>query len=316
MVRRISLSLLVVFFLLMPLVTQNPYLFHVLTMVLLWSLLTISLWLIVRAGIFSLGHAGFMAVGAYTSALLVTKAGVNPWLALPMAGITATIIAVLLGLPTLRVRGLYFAILTFAFGEVVRLIIVNIPDITGGHSGLYGIPPLSIAIPGFMTIDFTSKIHYYYLILILLFITLWAIYWVDKSQIGRFFRAVAANEPLSQSIGINPLAHKLLAFSIGCFFAGIGGAFFAYYLTTINPELFTVWESIDVFVYLVVGGVGSIFGPLIGASVLVTLPEMLRGVARYEPAIFGIILILVIRLLPGGLISLPRPILSWIRKRA
>lgn len=312
MAKHLGLAALLILLFLLPLfVTSNFYL-HVLIMTAVNIIMATSLWLILRSGQLSIGHAAFMAIGAYTSALLTMRVGLSFWLAMPLAGAMAAIIAVLVGYPSLRLKGLFFALVTFAFAEIVRIIFNSFGrDLFGGASGISAIPR-----PSLFSVDFSSRISYYYLILLLMLLTILVIHRINKSRIGMTLLAISQADVLAESLGINIMRYKVLAFVIGSFFAGVAGSFFAHYFTHVSPELFTFWVSVDVLIYVVVGGLGSIVGPIVGACTLSMFSESFRTFGDYEPIVFGVALILVVMFLRGGIVSLPERISLLVRRVA
>jgi branched-chain amino acid transport system permease protein len=247
-----------------------------------------------------------MGIGSFSSALLVMKLGLSFWLALPLSGLIAAIIALILGYPILRVRGIYFVIITLAFSTVVALIALNW-NLLGGYVGITGIPrPNAIG-----SIDFSSKIHYYYLILLLAAIAGLVIYRIETSRFGRILRAIGEDDVLTESIGVDLLRYKLMAFAVGSFWAGVAGAFFAHYLRYTSGDLFGVWESLQYVIFAIVGGTASaVAGPVIGVFVLTIFAELLPIPDIAQPFLFGAVLIQVVLTLPGGLISLPQQFLA------
>jgi branched-chain amino acid transport system permease protein len=305
LVKRFGLYPIIVFLFLLPLFIKSGFYMHILIMTAVNVILAVSLWLIIRAGQLSIGHAAFMAIGAYTSALLAKRIGLSFWLALPTAGTVAGIAALLIGYPTLRLKGLYFAITTFAFAEILRTVLNSFgTGLFGGPSGISGIPH-----PSLFTIDFSSRIPYYYLVLALALLTILVVQRINSSRIGMILSAISQADSLAESVGINIMRYKVFAFVIGGFFAGVAGSFFAHYFTYISPEHFTFWISVYVVIYVVVGGSAIIAGPILGACALSFFHESFRTFGSYEPIVFGSALILVLLFLPGGLVSLPRQLL-------
>jgi branched-chain amino acid transport system permease protein len=300
--RQLQLAALVLLLFLVPLfVTSNFYL-HMLIMTAVNIIMATSLWLILRSGQLSIGHAAFMAIGAYTSALLTMRAGLPFPLAMPLAGVMAAVIAVLVGYPSLRLKGLFFALVTFAFAEIVRIVFKSFGgDLFGGASGISAIPH-----PSFFGIELASRTSYYYLALPLMLLTILVIYRIDKSRIGMNLVAISQADALAESLGINIMKYKVVAFVIGSFFAGVAGSFFAHYLRHISPESFTFWFSVYALIYVVVGGLGSIAGPIVGACTLSVFSESFRTFGDYEPIVFGVALILVVMFLREGVVSLPQ----------
>ena len=285
----------------LPVATQDPYFLNLFITVGIW---TTSVWgvrLIMSTGQLTLGHAAYMAVGAYASTLLTMKAGLSFWLAFPLAGMISSLIALLIGYPILRIKGVYFSIITFAFAEIIRLIIVHWPDVLGGYGGIPNIPPPQ---PIF-SIRFTSRVPFYYLILAISLATYLFMVRIEKSRLGRIFSSIHESDTLAESIGINVMKYKMIAFCLGCFFAGLSGSFYAHYFNFTSPEFFTIWQSIYCLIFVIVGGVGSVLGPFLGSLFMTLVPEFLRVAKEYEPVVYAIILILIMFLLPGGLVTLP-----------
>jgi branched-chain amino acid transport system permease protein len=314
-VKSASYIALILLLFLIPLFVKDAYYIHILIMVGINVILASSLRTISTTGQFSLAHAGFMAIGAYTSALLVMRLGLSFWVALPLAGIAAALLALIVGYPFVRVRRVYFAMLTLFAGEVIRLVIVQWKGLTGGSTGLTGVPPPNpVVIPGLLNITFTAKVPYYYLILILVLITLLFFYRIERTRIGAIFMAIQQGDSIAESVGINTAGYKVLALCIGCFFAGIAGSFYAHYILVVSPTSFTVLQTIYMLVYITVGGRRGFFGAALGAVVLTILPEAFRVLQEYQPMIFAVILVVIIFYLPEGLISLPRAVRSKMAK--
>lgn len=314
--KRVGLPLLALLFLGAPFIFNDPYYQHLLILICTWSILALGFLLILSVGQFTIGHAGFMAIGAYASALLTTKVGVSFWFALPLAAVIAAIFGAVMGWVMLRARMGAFLLLTLCFAEVVRLTIVYWPSLLGGRAGFPNIPRPD-AIFG---MAFDSKFPYYYLILFLLAVMVFVIYRMDRSKFGLIFKSIAQNPPLAQSVGVHLMRYKILAFTVACFFAGAAGSFYAHYLTFLSPEYFTVWKSLIVQMYAIIGGIGfMVAGPIAGAVFLVVLPELLRATETFSFILYGAVFILVIFFIPGGLLSLPQQVGVWrqaLRRRA
>ena len=235
-------------------------------------------------GQFSLGHAGFMAVGAYVSGLLTIHLDWPFPIVLVAAALVSALLGFVIGLPTLRLRGDYLAIATLGFGEIVRVVLLNL-DITGGPRGLGGIFP--------KTTFFSAE-----LVAILTIIVIWNII---RSSHGRAFVAVREDEIAAEAMGIDTTLYKVLAFSIGAAFAGVAGGLFAHHQMFIDPRSFTFQRSIEILVMVVLGGLGSITGSIIAAVVLTILPEALRGMAEYRMIVYALLLIGLMLVRPQGL---------------
>jgi len=293
---------------LLPVFVKDPFWLNVFIMLFTYIILGVSLYPTVRMGQLAISHAAFMAMGAYTSALLTMRLGLCFWLALPLAGIMAAVLAIPIGALTLRLKGIFFIIVTTGVNEIVRLIIVSWPSVLGGVNGISDIPvPTPITIPGLATIEFTTRAHYYFLILLLMIGTVVGIHRLDHTALGRIYRANHDSEPLLQSLGVNLMTHKTLIFSTGCFFAGLAGAFFAHYYSILTPDSFGLWASIRYILFIQIGGPTSIAGPIVGVLLFAMVEEIFRFALVYQPLILGVIVILVILFLPEGLISMRLP---------
>lgn len=280
----------------------NNYHIDVLTLAGLYAVLALGLNISVGlAGLLDLGYIAFYAIGAYTYALLSTKIGISFWLALPIGGLFAACVGFILGIITLRLRGDYLAIVTLGFIHIVHLILNNWDSLTGGPNGILG-----IARPSLMSFKFNQPIHFYYLILTIVTITTIVITRLNNSRIGRAWIAMREDEIAAEAMGIDTTKMKCLAFSLGAFWAGLAGVFFAGKFAFVSPESFTFFESVFVLAMVVLGGMGSIPGATIGAVILIILPEALRGFASYRMLIFGAALVAMMVFRPQGLIGSPR----------
>lgn len=280
----------------LPFMLSNAYYLRVATLVGMYVLLVSGLNIIIGfTGMFSLGHAAFYGIGAYTSAMLTVMAGWSFWLALPMAGIVAGIFGTLIGLVTLRLRRVFLAFTTLGFGEITRIVILNWRSFTRGPLGIAGVP-----VPELFGWRFNG-VAYYYLVLVLATLTVLVIYHVYTSRVGRAFIAIREDETAAASMGINVFAYKVLAFTLGCFFAGIAGSFFSHFQRFVSADSFANLESFGIITMVALGGTGSIIGPILGATILVVIPEVFRALAQYRGVIYGLTLIIVIVYKPGGL---------------
>jgi branched-chain amino acid transport system permease protein len=285
--------------LLTPAFVHDPYLLHVMIMIFLNVMLAGSMWLLGITGLISFGQAGFMFIGAMTSAMLTKRLGVSFWVALPIAGILAALIAAPVGRLSLRVRGVYFFLVTLAFGEVVRGIFAYFQEPFGGWYGVRDIPPPS---PAWLFTPL-SKVPFYYLALVLVVLTCWAIWRISRSWFGEVLWGIREGELLAASIGIDVPGHKLVAFIISALVAGVAGSFYANYVGYISPLIFDFQYSVSVLIYVVVGGFASLAGPIVGAVVLTVIPELFRSTGGYQMLIFGLILVVSMLTMPDGIIS-------------
>ena len=295
------------------------------TLALIYVLLGLGLNIVVGyAGLLDLGYVAFYAVGAYAYAILSTQFGMSFWICLPIVAILAGVIGILLGFPVLRLRGDYLAIVTLGFGEIIRILLNNLDEYTGGPDGIDDIPPPSIfnvvfnrrpgkgetAFHEMFNLNYSSEyrmIFLYFIIFAICLITLFVINRLLKMPVGRAWEALREDEIACRSLGLNPTIVKLSAFALGAFFAGIAGAFFAAKQGFVNPESFTFTESAIVLAIVVLGGMGSQIGVILAAIVLTVLPEMARDFSEYRMMVFGAIMVLMMIWRPQGLVPAKRP---------
>jgi len=298
--------LLAFIFSLPTIVRGNGYYIHVLILCVVNVILASSLRAITTTGQISLGHAGFMSVGAYTCAILVMKLGFSAYAGMILGGLVAALLAIIIAFPVTRVKTLYLAMLTLFLGVFISLGLTEFRSVTGGTSGIIGIPALNkISILG-INIDFATRAANFYFISIVMLIVLVFLYSLDQSYVGKTFKAIAQDEALASSTGINVTKYKVAIFCIGCFIAGVAGGFDAHYLTVITPDSFGIFPSIYIIIYVIVGGPNRFAGAIIGAVVLTIVPEAFRAFKEYQPLFFVAVLYLVVFLLPGGLVTIPQ----------
>lgn len=291
-------SVIAILVIILPFIS-DPYITNVATSALTYIVLALGLNIVVGfAGLLDLGYVAFYAVGAYFYALLSIKAGLSFWAVLPLSAIMAAIFGILLGFPTLRLRGDYLAIVTLGFGEMIRITLNNWDSLTGGPNGILGIRG-----PDMLGLSFSQPYHYYYLIIIIGIFTVFVVNRLNNSRIGRAWIAIREDEIAAEAMGINIVKMKLLAFALGAFFAGMAGAFFAGKMKFVSPESFTFFESVIILCMVVLGGMGSILGVILGAVVLIILPESLRGFQNYRMIIFGGAMAAMMLFRPQGIIG-------------
>jgi branched-chain amino acid transport system permease protein len=283
------------------------YYAYVFTLMCVNIILAASLRPSLTCGQLNIGHSAFMSIGAYTSALLAKNLGLPFELSLVCGGLLAAVIGIGVGYSTLRLRGVYFAMVTVAFVEVIRLIAQVWVSLTRGMSGLSGIPK-----PSLLGMVFATKTSQYYLALGLMLLILFILYKLEYSRLGYIWKSIGMAENLSQSLGINVANYKVLGFVIGCFFAGVAGAFYAHFIRFLFPPEFSFLLATNILIYNFVGGRGHFVGPIVGAAFLTLLSEPFRGSA-YETIFFSIAMLLTILFLPGGLITLPGRLASLRR---
>ena len=282
------------------------YLLHILIISGIYIILTLSLNLIVGyTGLAALGHIAFACVGAYASSLLALTYGISPWIGLLAGACVASLLGLVIGFPSIRLKGDYLALATFGFGVIVYSISKNWVDLTRGPMGLPGIPKFS-----FLGFELQPVWAYLTLVTAFVFITAFIINRIVDSPFGRILKSIREDEVASLSIGKNIVKYKLLVFVVGAFFAGIAGSLYAHYITFIDPSSFTAMESIAVLLMVVFGGMGSINGSFIGALTLVIFPEMLRFLglpssvaAPLRQMIYGLLLIILMMKRPQGIIG-------------
>ena len=306
---------LAVFLFFIPLLWSDEFYLNIIISTYLQIILAVSLNMVIKTGKLSIAHAAFMGVGGYTSAVAVMRLGFPYLVALPLSGLMGACIAVLVGRLLLKLQGVYFVLVTFAFGEVVRLFFVNLVNPFGGPTGIINIPPPKITVFPGTTITILSKASYYYLVLVVMLVTLLVIRRIYQSSIGKAMECTRETEHLAEFTGINTFQHKMFAFAAGGFFAGLAGSLFAHYYRYISPESFTFWESVNLIVINVVGGMGGIAGPILGAVFLVPLPEFLRGFVEYQRVIYGLILILTLWFMPAGMLGVLDQAVAGIKAR-
>jgi len=313
--KNLGFILLIILIFVVPIFIKSQYYLHVLILCAINIILASSLRAITTTGQISLGHAGFMSIGAYTSAILAMKLGLSTYAAIVLGGVAAMVVAAIIAYPVTRVRTVYFAMLTLFLGEVIRLVMTEGRALTAGTSGLMNIPHLdNISVPGVFSIDFASKLPNLYFVLVLMLITLLFLYSVDRSYIGITFKAISQDDSLAASTGINVARFKAMIFYMGCFFAGLGGSFYAHYMSVLTPDSFGLFASIYILIYVVVGGSGKFSGAIIGALILTLIPEIFRVLKEYQPYVFVAVLYLVVFLLPGGIVDLPGVIIRKIQR--
>jgi len=285
--------------LILPLFIENNYLIILFDQSFISIIVLIGLNFITGLmGQMNLGTAGIMALGAYTSALLTTKLSMSPWLALVFVILLGLLLGVGLGYPSLRIKGIYLALTTLGFSEIIRIVINNLVNVTGGPTGVRNIPGFN-----FFGYDIkTARSYYYFLFLITIFLTFVALR-IINSKWGRAIKAVRDNELAVEACGIKLSTIKIFAFTLCCIYGCIGGAMYGHLIGYINPTDFAFDTSIRYLMMLMIGGIGSIPGNILGAFIVNMLPEVLRFLGNLYWLVFSIIVLISSVLLPEGLIS-------------
>ena len=239
------------------------------------------------------------------------------WLAMPLAIVVTAIFGLLIGYPSLRLRGVYFALTTLGFGEILSLVFENWIPVTGGPMGITGVPaPTAIRFPWGGSLSFDTKIGFYYLCLIFVLLSIYVNHRLLRSRLGRAMLAVRENEDLAQSLGISVTGTKIIAFILATMFLGLCGSLYAHYFRFISPVSFSVAETFRHVTMLIVGGKGTLLGPIVGAFIFTVLPEVLRSIEDYQWVAYGVILMLCIVFLPKGIVGLIQEMIERASTRA
>jgi branched-chain amino acid transport system permease protein len=281
-----------------PLAFKGGYLMNVLVFVGIHTMLAIGLNLLLGyAGQISLGHAGFFGLGAYLSGILTTSYTWNPWLAMPFAALVVGTLAFMIGFPILKLKGHYLAMATLGLGIIIYIVFNETVDLTGGPSGLSGIPNLSIG-----TFTFDSDVENYYLIWAFTLGTILLTLNLANSRVGRALRAVHDSEVAARVVGVNSRLLKVQIFALSAVISSVAGSLYAHTMTFVAPASFGFNFSVELLTMVVIGGLGSIYGSFLGAALLTLLPEFLRAAHDYDIIIYGGLLMLMVMFMPGGLV--------------
>jgi branched-chain amino acid transport system permease protein len=306
------------FFLLAALVLALPsflgggYLLNVLIFVGIHAMLAVALNLLLGyAGQISLGHAAFFGLGGYASAILTTTHGMNPWLAMVLAACAVGAIAFVIGFPILKLKGHYLAMATLGMGIIVYIVLNEAVELTGGPSGFSGIPNLSLR-----GMTFDSDLKNYYLIWTFVLVTVLLAVNLVNSRIGRALRAIHDSEVAARVVGVNVRLLKVQVFALSAFISAVAGSLYAHTMTFLAPASFGFIFSVELVTMVIIGGLGSIYGSLIGAALLTLLPEMLRTFQDYDIVVYGGLLIVMTMFMPGGLARALPMLLTPFRKRS
>ena len=303
--QRLAVPAAAVIAIMIPAIAPNAYVMGVITRICLYALLALGLNVVVGfAGLLDLGYVAFFGIGSYVYAFLSSPHFGLHWpfpLALATSLCVTGIFGLLIGAPTLRLRGDYLAIVTLGFGEITYILLINLDrpiDITGGPSGI-----IAIDSPSFFGYALRDNWQYYYLILALMGVAVLFSRRLRDSRVGWAWQAIREDELAAQAMGINTTAAKLQAFAIGATFAGAGGAFLASWQRSVFPDNFLFTESVNILAMVILGGVGSLPGVILGATLIVALPEVFRDFALYRLLAFGLLLMVLMIFRPGGLVS-------------
>jgi branched-chain amino acid transport system permease protein len=292
---------------LLPLFVKSPYMIHIFIMTLIYIIASASMRTITISGQMPLAHAAFMGIGGYTAAMLAKWLGVSPWICLIAGPVLAMIISGFIGFPFARLRTIYYTMVSLFFGTAVLAVIFTLGKWTGSYSGLTGIP-------GLFSVS-SSKIPYFYVILGICVLCLFALWRFENCRIGLSWKAISQSYMVASSVGINEVWYRVMALVVGSFFAGLAGALYAHYNFTLSYTSFNLTATLWLFMYVLIGGLNSFSGPIIGTAILFIIPEMFRDLKSYVPFVSAIILLVVVYAMPQGLVGLPQLIKSWYIKR-
>ncbi|MEH7110018.1 branched-chain amino acid ABC transporter permease [Bacillus sp. JJ1764] len=298
--KRTIILILVLFSISFPLVVPNSYFIHVMTLAFIWMIGVYGLNLLAGyTGYLSLAHAGFFAIGAYSLGILTVKQQMNFWLAFILSLLITCAIGFIVGLIALRTKEHFFAIYTLCLGYILYLVIDKWETLTEGVRGLIGIPAPAAIGP----ITFETEISHYYLVLFFLLLVVFIMYRIIHSLSGRTYIAIRNSEDLAQTIGISTMKNKLTVFVLSTFFAGLSGALYASFVRFIGPDIGSITITFDLLTYLLIGGIGTLSGPLVGTLLIVWLSQFLQDFQQYRMLIFGPVLTLLVIFYPRGIVG-------------
>ena len=290
-----------------PWLAGNDYHLTVMSTAYIFAIATLGLNLITGyTGQFNLAHAGFMAVGAYTLGILTVDHGMSFWLAFALAGVVTVLVGLPLGWVSLRLRGHYFSIFTLCVGTIMFLVIEKWESLTHGTVGIMGIPAPTAIGP----IAFDTPRSIYYLVFFFLVLGVWLMRRIVDSLMGRTFMAIRNGDELAEALGINLMRNKLMAFSLSVLYAGLAGALYAGFVRFLGPDLAGVEHTFDMTMYMVIGGLGTVLGPLMGAIAVPWVTQYLQFLQEYRFIIFGPLLVILVIFVPNGIVG------SWVARRA
>lgn len=294
-----------------PLLIRNEYHVEIFIQMCIFIIVALGLNLLTGyTGQLSIGHAAFCAIGGYLSGWLSIHLHLPFLAAFVLSSVVTGIFGYLIGFAVLTTKGPYLAMITIGLGEIIRLLIVNTPSITGGPMGMTRIPA-----PNIFFFQFSTTRSKAYLAIAVIYLCIFFIRRIMSSKVGRAFLAIRENEDAAAALGINTHLYKTLSFGLSTLIAGMAGSLYAHIYTVLSPEIFNLDLSIQFLTMVVVGGMGTIIGPIIGSIFLVILPEFLRGLAKYQMLIYGVMLMLCMSFIPYGLMSFFEKGLSKLQRR-
>jgi branched-chain amino acid transport system permease protein len=300
---------IVTYFTLVPLFfREQPYILNVIITASMLGFISLGVWLTFVIGRINIGQGGFAMIGGYTAAVLVSHLGMSYWVCFPLSGLVAGLVGLAIGWPILRLKGVYFAMITISLTEAIRLVFLNATFLTRGASGMVDLPlPGELSLLGLTIISAFQpgeRLPFFYLSATFLVSGLLLLWLIDTSRLGHVFRSLRQNDGLAASVGINVAKYRVIAYTICCAYAGIGGAFFTAFQQNIYPSSYQVIDSVYLMIYSFVGGLQYLLGPVVGAFLLIISFEALRGLQTYQTVIYAGLMIACIFFLPNGVLSL------------
>lgn len=291
--------LLVALLIAFPWVFRSAYVLRIMTVCMMYVMIALSINLLTGfLGLMTLGQAAFWGIGAYTAAILSTRLGLGMGLCIVASAFMAGLLSLLVALPTMRLKGYFLTVVTLGFGEIVRLVEMNWMDLTRGPLGIAAIPS-----PNLFGIDLSSNRQIYYVMLVLVVLAALLVYSIVHSRVGLAIMAIRDDDLAAASMGVNVTKYKIMVFMISTMIVGVAGAFYAHYINFIDPSSFTSAASTDMLVMAIFGGLGSIPGTILGASILTILPETIRGLAQYRNLVYGLIIVILMMVKPDGILG-------------
>ncbi|PRZ42526.1 amino acid/amide ABC transporter membrane protein 2 (HAAT family) [Antricoccus suffuscus] len=297
---QLVLGAVAVLLMLMPVILLSDYYMQIATLVLIYTGLMVALNVCIGyAGLVSVAHGGIFGVGSYATGILMANHGWNFWYTLPAAALAGALLGLIMGILTLRLQGHYFVIASLGFGLLVYLVVLNWSSVTGGAQGLGPIAPYD----SLFGITFEDSDSQYYLILAFAFVFTGLMFAIRRSKLGSRLEAIRQNQRLASAVGIDPSRTRLVALVVSAAIAGVAGSLYSPYVGFLDPSVSNLDVSFKIALALVIAGVGTGLGPLVGAAVYIVLPEMLRGVEQYSLIALGVVLLVVVRFAPHGLVG-------------
>lgn len=297
--------------LMIPVFIKDSYVMGIIVRILFYMILAGSLNIINGySGQFNIGHAGFLCIGSYTEAILATRFGISFWILIPIAGIVTAIFGLLVSLPTLRLKGIYLAIVTLGFSEIIRLVALNWTGLTGGPMGIKSIPS-----PMLFGLKFSSPSLYYYIVLVLVILCLFTSYRVIHSRVGRGWISIREDEGAACSLGVETHKYKAINFMFGAFWAGVAGAAMSPYYRFIGSDMFSLDEGFNILSMVIIGGQGTLIGPLLGSVIVNTLTEVFRFASDFRMVLYAVLIIAMMWWRPQGLAGVSNSVLAGKKKK-